>query len=71
MKDPWRAVAVDTKWMLATASSAADPRGGFVGIAMRVPPNGDADPLAMSLALKSEDFAVEFVALLARWHVLR
>jgi hypothetical protein len=71
MNDPWRPVASRTKWLLASASTVEDLRGAFVGIAMRPPTTGVVDPVAMRLALRSEDFAAEFVALLARWEVLR
>jgi hypothetical protein len=71
MNDPWQSVAARTKWLLATASTSDDPRGQFVGLAIRPPVTAKIDPIAMRLALHSDDFASELVALYARWGVLR
>jgi hypothetical protein len=71
MNDPWKPVAARTKWLLASASTSQDVRGPFVGVAIRPPHTADIDPLAMRAALHSEDFAVDLIALLARWRVLR
>lgn len=71
MRDPWRAVADRTDGLLASASSSDDPRGRFVGVAIRPPETGEVDPLAMRLAVESDDFAMELVALLARWSIVR
>ncbi len=71
MNDPWKLVAARTKWLLASASTVHDERGPFVGLAIRPLRTAKIDPLAMRLALHSDDFAAEFVALLARWNVLK
>lgn len=69
--DPWKPVANRCKFLLGTASTHGDPRGALVGIALRPPAEGDASPAAMQAAIHSEEFAVELVALLARWGILR
>lgn len=70
-KDPWKAVAASCKAVVTTASTHDDPRGAFVGFALRPPPHGDACPIAMQLATENDDFSIELVALLARWGILR
>jgi hypothetical protein len=70
VKDPWAAVSRGTDCLLATASSRADPRGRFVGVALRPTEQFDVNPTAMQLAVNSDDFAVELVTLLARWGVI-
>lgn len=57
--------------MLGTASTHDDPRGSFVGLALRPPPEGDSCPVAMQLAMETEEFGIELVAFLARWGILR
>jgi hypothetical protein len=69
--DPWKAVATRCKFLLGTASDHRDVRGSFVGIALRPPPEGDACPTAMKLAMETEEFGLELVALLARWRILQ
>lgn len=69
--DPWKAVARRCEGACGTASSSGDARGAFVGVAFRPPAGGDACPVAMRLAVESDDFLVEVVALFARWGVLR
>jgi len=70
--DPWKAVARRCELFVSTASSQSDPRGAFVGVAIRPPAGeGDADPVAMQRATESDEFLVELIALLARWRILR
>lgn len=69
--DPWKAVANRCEFLLGSASDRRDPRGSFVGIAVRPPPTGDACPAAMQLAMNTDEFGIELVALLARWGILR
>ena len=69
--DPWKAVAARTQWLLSTASTKDDPRGAFVGLALRPPPEGNADPVAMELALHNDEFGIELVSLLAKWGIVR
>jgi hypothetical protein len=69
LNDPWLLVAAKTKFLLASGSTRADPRGSFIGLAMRLPVYGglDVDPTSLTRALSDERFAAELLALLVEW----
>lgn len=70
-KDRWKAVASDTKWLRASVSTDADPRGAVIGLAWRPPSGLTLDPLAMHTAIGNDEFAKDLTKLLASWGVLR
>ncbi len=70
-KDRWKAVATDTKWLRASVSTDADPRGAFVGLAWRPPSGLTPDPLAMHTAIGNDEFVKDLTKLLASWGVIR
>jgi hypothetical protein len=76
--DPWKHVFRDNPGFSATASARCNRRGPAFGIALDVAGMErqagkqlplDFDPLALKLALDTEQFRAEFVALLVEWGI--
>jgi hypothetical protein len=70
VNDPWKSVAQRTKRLLASASTAEDPRGAFVGLGLRFPDGVRIQPLLLEAAVRNQDFQAQLVALLACWGIV-
>jgi hypothetical protein len=77
--DPWKQIFRGRPGLSATASTHEDARGAAIGIAFNIAGvekvTGEREPvavnpLAMKLALESEDFCSEFMGLLFAWGIL-
>jgi hypothetical protein len=76
--DPWKHVFRNHPGFSATASSREDARGAAIGLAFNI--GGlervhgerspvEIDPLAMQLAVESDEFLAEFMALMFHWGI--